>query len=362
MKYRKILFAAFLASIMSSASAQNTTDNEMVFNPHWQIQVQGGVSHTIGEAKFGDLIAPAGQIAVGYRFSPVFDLRFAASMSEGKGGWVNPAMKYKFTYVGTALDFRIDLTNAIGGYNPRRLCSVGIFLGGGATVAWNNGRANRLARQGYDLKNVWDGTKTMPVGRIGADLGFRLSKRLSLTLEANANVITDEFNSKQAGNADWYFNGLVGVKVALGKTQKKKEQPVQTVIIEKVVEQPRKEITPTPAPAPKEVRKSVEKQINVFFAISSSKIADEERVKINEMVAFLKANPETRVSISGYADAETGGKRANMKYSQDRVAAVKEALMQAGIAESRIATAAYGDNVQPYTDNVKNRVTIVVAM
>lgn len=361
MEYRKILFALFFASVSSSASAQSNVKDEMVFKPHWYVQAQGGVSHTIGEAKFGDLIAPAGQLSVGYRFHPVFDIRFAGSMSEGKGGWVSPAMDYKFTYIGTALDLRVDLTNAIRGYNPRRLCSVGLFVGGGATVAWNNGRANRLAAQGYNLQYVWDGTKTMPVGRIGVDLGFRVSKRVSVALEANANVISDEFNSKKAGNADWYFNGLLGVKVALGKTQKKKEQPVQPLVVQQVSEQPKRETVSPPATVPVEVKKAVEKRIDVFFTISSAKISDEENRKIQEMVAFLKANPEARVSISGYADAGTGGKRTNMKYSQDRVAAVKEALMTAGIAEVRITTAAFGDNVQPYTDNAKNRVTVVVA-
>ena len=64
------------------------------------------------------------------------------------------------------------------------------------------------------LGNIRDGTKTRLTGRFGFDVNFNVTDRLQLGLEANANFLNDNYNSKKAGNADWYFNTLVGVKYA----------------------------------------------------------------------------------------------------------------------------------------------------
>lgn len=42
-------------------------------------------------------------------------------------------------------------------------------------------------------------------------------------LEGNANITTDKYNSKKAGNADWYFNALAGLRINLGKSHTKTE-------------------------------------------------------------------------------------------------------------------------------------------
>ena len=37
----------------------------MEFCPHWYMQVQGGIGHTIGEGKFSDLVSPAAALSAG---------------------------------------------------------------------------------------------------------------------------------------------------------------------------------------------------------------------------------------------------------------------------------------------------------
>ena len=61
-----ILAAAMMMGI--SASAQE-------FNPHWYLQLRGGVAETIGETNFVDLLSPAADLSLGYQFTPVFGLR-----------------------------------------------------------------------------------------------------------------------------------------------------------------------------------------------------------------------------------------------------------------------------------------------
>ena len=42
-------------------------------------------------------------------------------------------------------------------------------------------------------------------------------------LEGNANITTDKYNSKKAGNADRNFNALAGLRINLGKSHTKTE-------------------------------------------------------------------------------------------------------------------------------------------
>lgn len=100
---------------------------------------------------------------------------------------------------------------------------------------------------------------------------------------------------------------------------------------------------------------------NVFFLINSAVIRPSEQVKVDKLVEYLKANPEATVVVTGYADKETGYPAYNMALSKRRSEAVTKALESAGIAASRITTAAEGDTVQPFPGIEKNRVCICVA-
>ena len=66
------------------------------FNPHWFLSLQGGGAYTLGEAIFGDLVSPSVAVALGYKFTPLFAVRTEASGWQAKGGWVNPAITYKY--------------------------------------------------------------------------------------------------------------------------------------------------------------------------------------------------------------------------------------------------------------------------
>lgn len=55
------------------------------FNRHWYLQVQAGAAYTLGETSFGDLVSPAAALSAGYRFSPVWGLRFGLSGWQARG-------------------------------------------------------------------------------------------------------------------------------------------------------------------------------------------------------------------------------------------------------------------------------------
>lgn len=348
MKFFKTILAVVLSATSLCASAQDKYE----FVPHWYAQGNVGAQYTLGEAKFGDLISPNAQLGVGYNFNPVLGLRLTANAWQSKGGWVNPSQVYKWKYVAPQLDLTVNLSNALCGFNPKRVFNASLFAGAAGNIAFSNDEANALNTQNYDLEYLWDGTKVRPGGHFGLDLDFRLSDAVKLNIEGAATVLSDKYNSKKAGNADWYFNALVGLKVALGKTYKKIEEPVAPTPV----------VKPEPKPEPKPVViPAQEKKIDVFFLIRSSEISEKENVKVQEMISFLKQYPTAKVVVTGYADAGTGNPKINMGYSEDRAKVVTEALINAGIDASRITTEAKGDTVQPFAENDLNRVTIAIA-
>ena len=375
MKSFKTLFTVALAGLSTAAMAQATyTDkdgNEYTFKKHAFLDLQGGAQYTLGEAKFGDLISPNVQLGIGYQFSPVFGMRLQANGWQSKGGWNGyKATKdgtpytadYKFKYVAPGLDFMFNLSNLFCGWNPNRVFNATAFIGGGANFAWGNDEVNEIAanikdQRSYLLEYLWDGTKVRPFGRAGIDLEFKVSKAVSIMIEGNANFTSDKYNSKKAGNADWYFNALAGLRINLGKSHTKAE-PVKEAPV------PVQEyVKPEPKPQPKVEEKKVEEiRRDVFFVINSNKIASNEESKIKEVVDFLNANPDAKVVVTGYADAGTGNDRINDAISAKRAAAVVKALKEKyGIEESRITEDSKGARVQPFSENDKNRVSIMVA-
>ena len=376
-RFKRVLFASALLLGATSAMAQVTyTDkegNEYQFKKHAFLDLQGGAQYTLGEAKFGDLISPNVQLGLGYQFSPVFGMRLQANGWQSKGGWAgfraNPGetpynATYKFKYVAPGVDFMFNLSNLFCGWNPNRVLNVTAFLGGGANIAWDNDEVNELATtikntSAYNLEYLWDGTKVRPYGRAGIELAFKVSKSVSLMIEGNANVISDKYNSKKADNPDWYFNALAGLRINLGKSATKKEKPVETepapAPVQKVEE-------PAPAPAPVVEKKVEEIRRDIFFTINSNKISAKENQKILEVIDFLVKYPEAKVVVTGYADKGTGNDRVNDRIAAKRAAAVVWMLEKRyGIPAERITEESKGARVQPFAENDKNRVSIMIA-
>ena len=376
-RFKRVLFASALLLGATSAMAQATyTDkegNEYQFKKHAFLDLQGGAQYTLGEAKFGDLISPNVQLGLGYQFSPVFGMRLQANGWQSKGGWAgfraNPGetpynATYKFKYVAPGVDFMFNLSNLFCGWNPNRVLNVTAFLGGGANIAWDNDEVNELATtikntSAYNLEYLWDGTKVRPYGRAGLELAFKVSKSVSLMIEGNANVISDKYNSKKADNPDWYFNALAGLRINLGKSATKKEKPVEPepapAPVQKVEE-------PAPAPAPVVEKKVEEIRRDIFFTINSNKISAKENQKILEVIDFLVKYPEAKVVVTGYADKGTGNDRVNDRIAAKRAAAVVWMLEKRyGIPAERITEESKGARVQPFAENDKNRVSIMIA-
>ena len=363
MNTKKLWMAVFVVLVNSTVifaqEKQIKEEGKITFKPHWFIQAQIGAAHTVGEAQFTDLISPAAALNVGYKFAPAFGARVGVSGWQAKGGWVNPQQNYKYKYLQGNVDIMADLSTLFCGFNPRRVFNGYIFAGAGLNRGFDNDEANALDTRTYELEYLWQEGKILPTGRFGLGCDLRLNDRLSINIEGNANVLSDKFNSKKAGNCDWQLNALVGVSIKLGKSYTK-TAPVYYEPEPVVVEQPK----PAPVveqPQPKkEVVVEPMKQ-NIFFAINSAKILDDQQVKIVSLVEYMKKHPAVKVNVTGYADVNTGNAKINSKLSEKRANNVAEALKAKGIAANRITIDYKGDTVQPDNTPEENRVSICIA-
>jgi outer membrane protein OmpA-like peptidoglycan-associated protein len=86
-----------------------------------------------------------------------------------------------------------------------------------------------------------------------------------------------------------------------------------------------------------------------LFAISSATLSEAGLSSVETMAQILIARPEWQVTIIGHTDA-TGDEELNRQLSIDRAAAVKDALITAGIPEAGIQTTGVGSS-DPIGDN-----------
>lgn len=289
MKIRNLLIAMLtVSSTMAFAQEQRIKEEgKTVFNPHWFIQVQAGAAHTIGEAKFTDLISPAAALNVGYKFAPAFGARIGVSGWQAKGGWVTPEQVYQYKYLQGNLDIMADLSTLFCGFNPNRVFNGYLFAGVGLNHGFDNDEANALDTRTYEMQYLWQDKQNLVAGRMGLGCDLRLNDRLAINIEGNANILSDKFNSKKAGNCDWQFNVLVGLNIKFGKSYTK-TAPIYYEP-EPVVEQPKPEpVVEKPQPKPEPVVVVEPMKQNIFFALNSAKIQDDQQAKITSLVEYME--------------------------------------------------------------------------
>ena len=369
MKHFLIITALLLSATVTQA--QDVSSDNYSFKRHSFVTIGVGTQYTLGEPKFSRLLSPNVQLGLGYQFSPLFAARVQANAWQSKGGWSTlTASNYKYNYVAPGVDFMLNLSNLFWGWNPQRKFNVTAFIGGGANIAWGNDEvidiAKRLKnRSDYLLEYLWYGSKVRPFGRGGIELGYRLNDAVSLLVEGNANIMTDKYNSKKAGNPDWYFNGLVGLRINLGKSYSKTEKivdapvadPDPVIEVAPVVEEKKPVVVEQPvAPKVEPLRR------DVVFELNQTVIRPSEQVKVKEVAAYMKKYPKSKVSVIGYADAGTGNDSINDKLAAQRADAVVKVLReQYGISDDRIEYDSKGSRVQPFKENDMNRVCICIA-
>lgn len=385
----RILILTLLGALLSLGIAQ-AQDTETVKLPgrktvyvkdggRWFIDLQcGAVMLPLGEANnkadFMKRLAPMPNLAIGQWHNPYFGTRIHAYAWNVYGFQFQPGSttdvdRFSNIYGAASLEFMFDLVNYFGHYTPKRVFHFIPFVGIGA--GW--------MKQSNDM----DGNK---VGAIENDFGpqanaglifkFRLGKRVDLNLEAQAMTVRSNMIGGIPHHADLIALASGGLTFRLGKTDFEGVIPMDWDLVNDLNGQinrlraendelskqlPCPECPELVAPVTTEVETKAVAENVVYFRIGSAKIDQNQLINIYNTAQFAKAN-NSKITVVGYADEDTGTANWNMKLSEKRANAVAKVLVEEyGIAESDITIDYKGSSVQPYETNEWNRVVIMTA-
>lgn len=81
---------------------------------------------------------------------------------------------------------------------------------------------------------------------------------------------------------------------------------------------------------------------NVYFDFDSSDILDSQRTTLEAKAAWMKANPNAKLTIEGHCD-ERGTSEYNLALGDRRAARAKGFLKKLGVSSDRMDTVSYGE-------------------
>jgi len=357
--FKNILVAvALLTGVSTAAQAQATVEDSYPYN---FITVQGGVQGTFTDYDFSKLLTPQVAVSFGRYFNSKVGARIHAQAWQIKGALDDT---YKFNAVTGDIDLLMNMTNII---NPNRACGKFdwvLLAGFGVNYGWDFDEfnaANNAQKYVYHPEVCSDKHSTFN-GRLGTQFNYNVSEKIALGLEVDANFKNDEFNLKRNYNPDWQLTALIGLTYKFGQPKKAPvivEEPAPAPVYQEPVPAPVAEPAPAPKPEPKPVAVPDEPLRETFFYNIRLSDPDPDAV-LNKIVSWCNKYPQKGISIKGYADRGTGNPKINVGYAKARAEKVAKALQDKGIAASRMTVESFGDTVQPFDENDRNRCVIVV--
>ena len=323
------------------------------YNPSWFVNFQGGIQlpNTPG---MSHLISPVFGLNVGRNISPLFSTRLGIEGCNSKVYNEFTGEKQSFKYATGSFDAMVNLLNLI---SPKRR-ALSLYGIAGVGLNWS----------GMATTNS---SKFSPNIRVGAQLDWRVAKNLAFNLEYRADNTNDQFNGRlEPGSHDWYTSLLLGVSLVLPDAKPQvvvKDNSAELKALNDRINalQAENAALKNRKPEVKEVVKTVvDKQTvlpNVFFQCAKSDISTQQAANVKAIADFLKANPNSNVTIKGYASPE-GNPEVNQKLSEARAKAVADMLInKLGISADRIKTEAGGATSDIYPVNELNRVAVSIA-
>lgn len=361
MRNLKCLFASavLLWGAMGTANAQDLGKEKSYKSyPHMFVGLHGGAQTTFTNYKMGDLITPSYGVSFGSFFTPVVGARLHVSGFENKGGVKGINETYEYKYITSSADLMLNLTN-IFSKRDDHIFNV-ILLGGvGLNYAWDNDELTAMSAAGkVAFPLAWTDNRLSHNVRAGLLFDLNLAKHFGMNVELTANNLADRYNSKTSTKNDWSMTASVGLIFKFGfKNKEKVEEPIVVPVEEWAT---RVDTTWYDDITYKEVPAQVKMEENIYYKIRMSE--PDPMAKIEKITAFVKKNKNCKITVTAYSDKGTGTAKINMRYSKERAEKVVQALVDAGIDKNMITSSYKGDTVQPFAENDKNRVAIVVVV
>ncbi|MDE7181169.1 MAG: OmpA family protein [Muribaculaceae bacterium] len=379
------------AVTVTEFTCDNSTHYFTPKNSNWFIELGAGAGQPLVEKGTektvdGKKWTAAYSVGFGRWFSPYLGFRIKAIGGAVHWNAVNWDKKADWAYgwsrakhVNLQAELMWDMFNSFGGVNEKRVFSIVPFVGLGGDAMWDY--KNHYGNQPAATNNYTHGRAksvqwTLPVSA-GLQFRFRLSKYVDFFAEARAAFYGDNWNNVSEGNSvDAYVSAMGGFSFNLGgrgwNSFNECNYVSQIASLNGQVNNLRAQLDACGAtvaalqaqlPCPEVVAKDCNNaplMASVRFLINSAKIMPTEEVNVYSMAEWLKANPNEKIVIAGYADKDTGTSEYNMDLSQRRADAVKAELVNTyGIDPSRLETKAFGSDEQEYpSHNDWNRIVI----
>ena len=379
MKSKLVILSLLLAGSAIGAGAQT---KEKFYSEKFKdnIFVSAGVGAQVcvnpdnSDYGFGKAITPLIHVSVGKWMNPVWGIRGQVAglwstlnskhlngietSIDGKETWYKIKNKKYFTLRADAM---YNLSNSICGYNPDRLFTLSVFAGPGLTFAKTYGDQDKL--------------NALINGSVGLMGQFNVNQYLDINIEARGEVSPSIFGKYSNAYSDGAVSLTAGVTYTFGgKNFVSCGAKVDQGAINDEVNKYRSELAQAQAdlakaknalvnvkPVTKEVVTEVEVAgpRAVFFSLGSARIDDYGMVNIQLAAKILKANPDKKYKIAGYADKATGSAFLNQKLSEKRAQVVYDALIKEGVSMDQLELVGFGGTANMFGKDYLNRVVIL---
>ncbi len=355
------------------------------FWDNWFISIGAGGEVYFGQndsqGKFGKRTAPAFDFSVGKWFVPTLGLRAQVSGFKLRGYTYDPnnmyvsggpdkdgLFKQSWKQFNVHGDVLLNLSNWIGGYRYDRFYEAIPYLGFGIMHACTSADNNVF---------------TANAGLINK---MRLSDAFDLNVEIRGSVFEKKFAGEPGGKrANGILTVTAGFSYKFKNREFKRNIPVEPVVMAEDIAwaATAKQLETTQAQLADQIAYNnqlnnelnrvkaekqavkVEKEViaaprAIFFNINKSNITAKDKVNLEYLAEQMKANPNKRYTIVGYADKATGTPEFNLRLSQKRAENVYNVLTKDfGVNPSQLKVEYKGGVSDLFDGNSLNRVAII---
>ena len=396
-----VMLLAFLVAPL--AAGATTTEQETVpdesqgllmngFWDNWYISLDGGASIFFSPSDdnldFTKRIAPNASLNFGKWWTPVFGTRIgldymagncATTSADAFGYQANSLINsesnlygQKFQGLRPHLDGMVDLINLFGGYSRTRVYSLIIYAGFGYGYGWANGSDICTGAWCSELRG-------------GLINSFHVSDAIDINLELKAS----KYDSAMANEprAAFPFNNLmasVNVGIAYKFPESQWNAPVIPVVVPVVpkysdaegdalvarLQEANNRIKDLEAEvaaanealarAEAAAKKDCGAAFTIYYDINKSTLRAGDRKIVKAMADAIKATPDVKYVVTGYADKETGTAEFNAKLREERAKTVYNLLVKYGVNPDQLSTATETKPLNKYNYVLDRAATIKI--
>lgn len=384
----KHIFAAAMMAVMTTASfAQELTKDDIYPNGFAGIQAGGHILMSDYNTE-NNVVKPFIGLQIGSWFMPELGVRLSLHGYENKWTFKNNLPAYSNKSFTGDLDFMVSLSNLFFPHRVSQRWNTMFIagLGVGTNTIWDREyKGDKLALDYMGLSNDVD--KYWLNNRLGLGVEYNISKLLGVNLEVDYNLKNSNIPFLTSRKSLKDITAAIGLNVRFGNGRGEKEMaateaPVTSQADYEAEVAARAAAEAKAAEAARVKALEAQRRAQAEAAATAARAKIEEKYAgplgdvnleydlrgtdplnpgvINDVVEWAKRHADARIVVNGYADRGTGNPSINMKYSKIRATKVADSLKAAGVPADQIVVKAWGDKVQPYKENDKNRCVIVL--